>query len=358
VAITVWELAKSQPLSRTVDSASAVLKYVVMGSTVATDVYAAVAAYAPATYSGYRRQEITTDPQGAGIWTAEVRFGFSATGNDTPVAPPTPTDGDALGPEYSVDITAGQVHITQSLATPRRWQGSDQISAGTALSVDASNNLKVNPNGWAVGGGDVGKKLIISAGPGWTQGVYTISAAGGGNWTLGTSPGAVGLTGGQWVLVTSETAVGTARDFENAIGATADRIEGTDIFVPHFEFTVKKQEYPFNLPLMRLIRRLAGTVNHAPWRLFEAGEVLYLGASGLCGPDNIWTLTHKFAVGENLYAVRVSDAITVPFKGAWEYLWCAYSSQTAVDGLVQVPSAAYVETVYRKSDFTLLGLGT
>lgn len=356
MALNVYELARSRPLTIGPDSVTLSLKFVAAYSTDVDAVYAAVLAAAPTTFDGYLRSGARCDPQGVGLWVCEVEYTLSPSSLDGTI-PAAPTDSTSLGPNYQVEITAGQVHITQSLRTNRKWQAADQIAGGVNLTVDAANNLKVTPDGYAVAAGDVGKSLVIQDGNGWTGGVYTVAAQGGGQWTLGASPAAVSTSGGKWVLVASINAVGTADSFKQAIGVTTSGVAGADIYTPAVSFSVVTQADPFNLPQIRVLRDLTATVNNATWYGFDAGEVLYLGCSTQVGVANKWTLTHKFAIGKNVLACPVSDTLVVPLKPAWDYLWCTYQAATGAGQVLQVPKAAYVEQVYRYTDFSLLGIG-
>lgn len=360
MALNFYELKDSQEIDRTAASANETLRHIAMYSNVKSDVYTAYLALVGAVVDGLPRQRVHCRHVGAGMWMCEAEFGFSATSqtdSPTDLDPPDPTD--PLGPSYSFDITAQQVHITQSKGTRFRWGNVAEDARGQFLKVNAANNLKVGPVPPDTGvpaGGDVGKKLVIVGQDAWMGGVYDITAAGGGEWTLATSPAPVGTAGGWWTLWDG-VSVGDADDYKQAIGVTQDRVEGTDIYYPHFEFGVEAQYAPFTLVQMELIASLCGKTNKAAFRGFAAGRVLYLGASGRCGPDLVWTLSHKFAVGENLVAVPVSPQIIVPYKGAWEYLWCAYRAGPVGNQVVQVPTAAFVERVYDPAVFSLPGLG-
>ena len=357
MALNVYELARSRPLARDTGTATAALKFVALYSSDQDAVYNAVLATAPLTFDGYRRTGCRVEPQAGGVWAAEVEYSFSQLSLDA-VAAAAPDETTPLGPEYTgLDITAGQVHITQSLKTTRRWQAADQAATGVNLKVHATDPLRVTPDGYTPAGADLTKKLLTAALPGWTAGAYSITAlAGGGtDWLLDRSPAAVGTAGGRWMLVADPSAVGTAADYKQAIGVTTDTVAGTDIFAPHEEFGLVSQVGPFYLSHKRLIRSLAATVNNAPWRGFAAGELLYLGASAQCGPANVWVVNHKFAAGENLYCIPVSADLMIPSKLAWEYLWVTYQQGTSAGGgvpaITQTPNRAFTEQVYRYSDF-------
>ncbi len=364
MSLTFYELTDSRAVSKDTQGAKVKLRHVGMYSTDEAAVYAAYRALVGAAFDGVPLQAVQCDPLGAGLWQCAADFGTSPyTLTDSPAAPTAPADTDPLGPTYSFDITAQQTHVTQSKQTVFRWAKPAATAYGSHLTTDGTNPRKVKPVAPDTGtpaGGDVGSYLLIAGSPSWRGGKYPITSVAGGYWVLSSSypaPALTGTAGGQWTLWNG-AAVGTAPDYKQAIGVTLDRVEGADIYYPHFEFGVSVQVYPFTLQGMRTIVATCGKTNNAAWRGFEEGSLLYLGATGQANADLVWTISHKFAVGENLYAVPVSPPeIIVPEKGAWEYLWCVYAPGPVGDRVAQVPAAAYVEQVYDAADFTALGLG-
>lgn len=363
MALRLYELANSRAANRTADTATVSRSWIAMYSPSHETVYAATLVVAPPRFSGYRRQKIDVKPSGGGVWMCEVEYGFSAQTTDANDQPQTPSEQSSLGPEFSFDATAQQVHITQSLETKYRQKAGavDRVFKGTALAVDASNPLKVSDAVYTPVAGDVGKVIVIEAAPpDWVGGSYTVSAVGGGQWTLSGSPAAIGKTGGVWGLFAS--GVGTASNYKQAIGVTRDRVEGCDVYAPKLEMTETHPRRGVSLRYIKTLRYMTGRTNSAAFRGFAAGEVLYLGASGSASaaPDAgpfPWKVTHKFAVGENLYNVVISSDLGVPKKGAHEYLWCTYDPSTDANKWVQTAAAAYVERVYREGNFSLLEIG-
>lgn len=62
------------------------------------------------------------------------------------------------------------------------------------------------------------------------------------------------------------------------------------------------------MPYVRSLARCTGKTNSAKWYGFDVGEVLFLGASGSSKPGERFSITYKFACGENLTNVVVSGA--------------------------------------------------
>ena len=163
--------------------------------------------------------------------------------------------------------------------------------------------------------------------------------------------------------VASHAAPGTnAPDFQGAVGVTADGVEGVDITVPVYQFSethylpdaVVTQGYKGTL------FSLTGRVNAGSFRGFNAGEVLFLGATGSkrgTDPDADWEITFRFAASPNATGISVGPIGGISKKG-WEYLWVRYADQedASSHAIVKRPVAAYVERVYDEGNFGALGI--
>lgn len=230
-------------------------------------VKAALLSTAGSLFNGLPLSNIDADPQGGGIWKCTADYSLRV-----PENPSNTEDGEALGPAYSIDLTAGTQHVTQSLET-----------------VDSA---------WIGDGPDP--------------------------------------------------------DYKRAVKVTKDRVEGTDIFVPKFEFGITVKTYPVTPEFVRTLRSSGAKTNNAPWKGFETGEVLYLGCTGQCEPNSYWTLSHKFVVGENKEVTVNGMTVT---KGAHDFLWCTYRQSKISDSVVaEVPIGVKVERMYDSADFNLLRL--
>jgi hypothetical protein len=149
-----------------------------------------------------------------------------------------------------------------------------------------------------------------------------------------------------------------------AIGVTSDgNVEGCDIVVPQFNFS--ETHY---IPVASVtsgfqgaLYAATGMVNNAPWRTYDTGEVLFLGASGTQRGIDDWEITYKFQASPNASSLTVA-----PFTGinkpGWAYLWISYCDIQDPDSnppaMAKHPVSAYVEQVYQSADFTTLGIGS
>lgn len=271
MALVFVESANSGKITEAADQATVTLNHTAFRHSSELVVKAAYKALVPTFYAGLPRDNVECTPQGGGVWNCVAFYSLRI-----PTDAQNVEEADALGPSYSIDLTAGTVHITQSLET---------------------------------------------------TGAYSADAT-------------------------------TPPDYAQAIGVTKDSITGTDIFAPKFEFGLTVKTYPVTLDFIRTLRATVAHTNNAPWKGFGTNEVLYLGLTGQCEPNDYWKLNHKFAVGENR-DVQVTPTLTVP-KSAWEYLWVAYRPGKIGSGtgavVAQVPRYVYTERVYDAADFNALRL--
>ena len=151
----------------------------------------------------------------------------------------------------------------------------------------------------------------------------------------------------------------TPPDFQGAIGVTRDNVEGVDIGVPVYNFseTHRKPDSEVTLAYRGTLFRLTGKVNDASFRGCDAGECLFLGASGSrCGEDE-WEIQYRFAALPNKSNLTVGSITGIAKKG-WEYLWVLYADEedNTAKRLVKRPVAAYIEKVYETASFAGLGI--
>lgn len=181
--------------------------------------------------------------------------------------------------------------------------------------------------------------------------------------TLDTSGGTQKIT----QSLTTRTFGANAPDINGVIGATKDNVEGVDIIVPAFTFTVTKLRSAAAMSAfyLGLLFDLVGKVNQAAWTItvggvtlgFERGEVLYKGASGKQRGDGQWELVYQFAASPNVSNLTIGSITNIQ-KFGHEYLEVRYdeSVDDAAHALVKTPVGVYAHQVYSESDLTLLGI--
>jgi hypothetical protein len=153
-----------------------------------------------------------------------------------------------------------------------------------------------------------------------------------------------------------------ANPYQGAIGVTADDVQGCDILVPVFGFSVTKwfDTADIDSAFIQALCAQCTTTNNGTWRGYAAGEVLFLGASGgpVSGPSSAMTeITFDFAAAKNLASVSVGSLGTIAVKG-WEHLWVRFKDDVASNKFVQVPESAHVERVYESSTFSSLPIAS
>jgi len=155
----------------------------------------------------------------------------------------------------------------------------------------------------------------------------------------------------------------TAPDFQGAIGVNGESVEGTDVNVPTLTWseTWAVPQGTVNDQYLKTIFDVASApVNNAPWRTFDEGEVLFLGASGTEKDKIDFEITFRFSASPNAQNLTIgtgANKITIPAKKGWEYLWMRYQDVVSAKSLVKQPVAATVVRVYDTSDFSQLGIG-
>ena len=92
-------------------------------------------------------------------------------------------------------------------------------ASGTNLTVDATTNTDVAPDGYTPVAGDVGNAVWIASGTGFTVGAYFITSIVSGKWRLDRSPAAVGTAGGAWKVGGAWADPWTNLNNANAVGA-------------------------------------------------------------------------------------------------------------------------------------------
>lgn len=155
-----------------------------------------------------------------------------------------------------------------------------------------------------------------------------------------------------------------APDFKGAIAVDNDgNVNGIDVTMPVLNFTETHtfESSKVTNAYKKTVASLTGSVNNAAFRGFEAGEVLFLGASGSKQSKSSkakWEITFRFAVSPNKSSFEVGG-IQVASKKGWEYLWARYGSEESEDkkSVIKKPTSVYVEEVYPEGNFANLGLG-
>ena len=153
--------------------------------------------------------------------------------------------------------------------------------------------------------------------------------------------------------------VPAAPDFQNAIGVTDSGVEGIDITAPAYTFSESHiiDAAAVTAAYKATLFSLTGAWNNAAFKGFDAGEVMFMGASGNLRDYQTWEINFKFSAQPNFVNLAVGP-IVVPLKRGWDYLWVRFREvEDAPSGhLARVPIAAYVEQVAPSGNLSLLGI--
>lgn len=151
-----------------------------------------------------------------------------------------------------------------------------------------------------------------------------------------------------------------APDQKGAIGVTQGSVEGCDVPVATFKWT-ETHVMPiaaFTFAYAHVLASLTNTINQGVFRGYAAEQVLFRGVQGGKKSEDTAALTFSFEAGPHRTGLACGD-ITGISKKAWQYLWVLYNEteDSAAKSIVRTPKAVYVEEVFYKSDFSLLGIG-
>ena len=143
--------------------------------------------------------------------------------------------------------------------------------------------------------------------------------------------------------------------YQGAIGVSDSGVEGVDVTVPAFEFSVRKKFEWVSTAYLLAVVSMTGRTNSIDWSIFAPGEALFLGAEGGEDEQNWVDITYHFAARPNQPTLSVG-AISGINKRGWDYLWVKHDEEVVGDRVLRRPAAAYVEKVYPEGNFNALGI--
>jgi hypothetical protein len=151
----------------------------------------------------------------------------------------------------------------------------------------------------------------------------------------------------------------TAPDHKGAINVTDSGVEGVDIDVARFDFSITRNYTfeEFSDAFVDTIRRLSNKVNNTTIFGALAGEIKFNGASGEKTASG-GAITFNFSFQENKANFDVGG-INVTLKKGWDLLWVQYEekvdSGASPVSRVRRAKAVYIELVYEGADLRALG---
>lgn len=162
-------------------------------------------------------------------------------------------------------------------------------------------------------------------------------------------------------LPTTRFVTTDAPNFKNAIAWDGETVNGCDVIVPVYNWS-ETWYLPGSMvtgAYKAKLFQLTGRINQNPFRDFQPGEVLFMGARGSRRGTEDWEINFAFAASQNDDNISVGDLAGIHKRG-WDYLWVNYRKSEDSEGarLIPVPSSVHVEQVYKEGDFEGLGIGT
>lgn len=151
----------------------------------------------------------------------------------------------------------------------------------------------------------------------------------------------------------------TIPTLKGAIGVEGDQVKGVDRVVPVFNFT---ETWQFDADLVvedyvKTLYQLTGTVNVEKWRMFDPGEVLFMGARAeITRGAAVIPITFTFSARPNRFGFKVGDIVGIQ-KNGWDYMHVMYETSADVASLVKRPQFVFINCVYPAADFIALKIG-
>lgn len=149
---------------------------------------------------------------------------------------------------------------------------------------------------------------------------------------------------------------GNAPAVDGRINVQGDQTRGCDIFMPcaTMNITHYLRVSAFTVSLRDKITFRVGRVNDATFKGYDEGELLMLRSPihrvTIDGQDLV-QIDFSFAISENESNVSIGSHVSNVSKEGWQYLW----THLDPDDLMTI-DGVYVEKVYKKCDFTEMGL--
>lgn len=181
-------------------------------------------------------------------------------------------------------------------------------------------------------------------------------------------PGAIAWdTTGSTEHITSalgERVIGGSNDesFEGAINVQGTSVTGIDKVVPAMKYSetwIMPAQIGLSSTFVKAVYSLTGTVNASQFRAFSPGEALFMGGRAQWSGDQPYTtVTFDWQARANDDAFYVKGLPTTLREG-WEYPWVVYQPYSSASGLlVQKPKCLVIDQIYKKKDWSALGIAT
>jgi hypothetical protein len=146
----------------------------------------------------------------------------------------------------------------------------------------------------------------------------------------------------------------TATDHKGALNVRADlEVEGTEIIsrMLKMTYTFRHPTGIVNAARARLLARATAHTNSASFDVFEAGELLFCGATGQDGTDTEAEIAYHFIAEGNESSLTIGDITGIVKKGH-HHAWIDFKKTNDTDGNpAAIPRCVYIDRVYDEMDF-------
>ncbi len=151
-------------------------------------------------------------------------------------------------------------------------------------------------------------------------------------------------------------------NFNGLIGVTRDGVEGVDIPVPSFSFSIDYRFSSMDQAYLNLVHRLTGCVNTEPYLGFATGELMFAGLEGEIGEGvggaiilSASPVSFLFEAIPNATNLTVGPFV-IPFKYGWDYLWPRTIEVATGSTVIRQTKSVHVDRVLRWANLQQLGV--
>ena len=155
---------------------------------------------------------------------------------------------------------------------------------------------------------------------------------------------------------------GTAPNFGGLINVDKDSVEGVEIDIPSFGFSIDYRFSSVTPAYLKQVAVLTGCVNSSPYLGFDTGELLFKGLEGEVGVTSggaismsASPLSFLFEASPNVTNLTVGP-FTIPFKYGWDYAWTRQVEDTDADVVIRRIASVHVDRPHRWKNLSLLGI--
>lgn len=152
-----------------------------------------------------------------------------------------------------------------------------------------------------------------------------------------------------------------ATDYEGAINVDEQgTVKGVEQVIPALKLSYRKRlpRATITAAYVKSLARLTGTTNNATFKTeWEAGELLFLGATGQQGTKTDPEVTFHYAAAENVDDLTIGEIAAIAKQGH-DYLWVKFEriEDTAAKTLAPRPRVVYVHRVYKSANWSAMGV--